>query len=319
MTTVTESDPSSSKANNGVSSGPGPGKTANSLFQSVKRELYQLAHPYYIVNLILGTSFLFLRLVPPICYYVFGKSGGEIGRRVEDCELDMRENEILFFLLIVVMIRSRKTGASNAMTSYLASGFVYAKVANLILFFRTDPRYGLLYLLFFTLQAMLLPEPTYKGPESIVYFRATGLDEELNRDLRVTWLVAFYAAWSPSCVNFSPIFSKLSAQYSLPNLKFGKIDVGRYPDVAQKFHISTTSLTRQLPTVILFQEGKETGRAPAIISGKVQKFIFKDEDLINVFDLNNIYSECKKDKRYAAQLKQQLNSTGKGAETKKEK
>ena len=78
-------------------------------------------------------------------------------------------------------------------------------------------------MLLFTLQAMLLPEPTYKGPESIVYFRAAGLDEELSRDPRVTWLVTFYAAWSPSCVNFSPIFSQLSAQYSLPNLKFGKI------------------------------------------------------------------------------------------------
>ena len=186
-------------------------------------------------------------------------------------------------------------------------------------------RYGLLYLLLFTLQAMLLPEPTYKGPESIIYFRATGLDEELSRDPRVTWLVTFYAAWSPSCVNFSPVFSQLSAQYALPNLKFGKlfsndkqrynvvlqnstiyfsksryflllgkIDVGRYPDVAQKFHISTTSLTRQLPTVILFQEGKETGRAPAIISGKVQKFLFKEEDIINTFDLNNLYTECKK-------------------------
>ena len=177
---------------------------------------------------------------------------------------------------------------------------------------------------------MLLPEPTYKGPESIIYFRATGLDEELSRDPRVTWLVTFYAAWSPSCVNFSPVFSQLSAQYALPNLKFGKlfandkqrykvvlqyfvienstvcfpksryfillgkIDVGRYPDVAQKFHISTTSLTRQLPTVILFQEGKETGRAPAIISGKVQKFLFKEEDIINTFDLNNLYTECKK-------------------------
>ena len=68
---------------------------------------------------------------------------------------------------------------------------------------------------------MLLPEPTYKGPESIVYFRAAGLDDELTRDPRVTWLVTFYAAWSPACVNFSPMFSQMSAQYSLPNLKFG--------------------------------------------------------------------------------------------------
>ena len=74
----------------------------------------------------------------------------------------------------------------------------------------------------------------------------------------------------------------------------GKIDVGRYPEVAQKYHISTTSLTRQLPTVILFQDAKETGRVPAILLGKIQKFIFKEEDLVNVFDLNNIYTECKK-------------------------
>ena len=43
---------------------------------------------------------------------------------------------------------------------------------------------------------------------------------------------------------------------------------------------------------------------PAIVSGKVQKFVFKEEDIVNVFDLNNVYAECKKDKRYAAQIKQ---------------
>ena len=218
----------------------------------------------------------------------------------------MRENEILFFLLIVVMIRSRKTGASNSIVSYLASGFVYAKAANLLLFFRIDPRYGLLYLLLFTLQAMLLPEPTYKGPENIVYFRANGLDDELKRDPKVTWLVTFYAAWSPSAVNFSPIFAKISANYGLPNLKFGKIDVGRYPEVAEKFIISTSALTRQLPTVIMFQDGKEVGRVPAIINGKINKFMFKEEEVVQVFDLNNLYVQCKNDKRYAAQIKASL-------------
>jgi thiol-disulfide isomerase/thioredoxin len=69
---------------------------------------------------------------------------------------------------------------------------------------------------------MLLPEPTYQGPENIVYFRANGLDEELKRDPHVTWIVAFFAPWSPSCINFTPIFAKLSAQYGLPNLKFGE-------------------------------------------------------------------------------------------------
>ena len=77
MTTATSESNESVKANNGVVTGPGPRK-ASSLLHTLKRELYQLAHPYYIINLILGTSFLFLRLVPPICHYVFGKSGGKI-------------------------------------------------------------------------------------------------------------------------------------------------------------------------------------------------------------------------------------------------
>ena len=133
----------------------------------------------------------------------------------------------------------------------MSSGFVCAKVANLLLFFRRDPRYGLVYSFLFALQAMLLPEPTYKGPENITYFRANGLEDELRRDPKVTWLVTFYAAWSPSAVNFSPIFAKISGEYGLPNLKFGKLDVGRYPEVGDKHLISTSARTRQR-IIVLF-------------------------------------------------------------------
>jgi len=66
----------------------------------------------------------------------------------------MRENEALFFLLIVIMIRARKTG-SMTMLAYLSSGFVYAKGCNLILFFRADPRMGLVYLILVILQVYL--------------------------------------------------------------------------------------------------------------------------------------------------------------------
>ena len=45
------------------------------------------------------------------------------------CELDMRENEILFFLLIIIMVKSRKSGATHTAAAYLASGFIYAKVS----------------------------------------------------------------------------------------------------------------------------------------------------------------------------------------------
>ena len=68
--------------------------------------------------------------------------------------------------------------------------------------------------------------------------------------------------------------------------------------MAEKFHVNTSPLTRQLLTCILFQDGKETGRVPAILSGQVQKFTFREEEIVNTFDLNSMYAELKKDKRF---------------------
>ena len=55
-----------------------------------------------------------------------------------------RESEILFFLLIVVVIRTKKAG-SVTMINYLTSSFMYNKVANLILWFYADIRLGIMY------------------------------------------------------------------------------------------------------------------------------------------------------------------------------
>ena len=59
---------------------------------------------------------------------------------------------------------------------------------------------------------MLFPEPSYSGPEKITYFREETLEDELKRDKRVVWAIAFYTVWSPSCINFASIFAKLSAE-----------------------------------------------------------------------------------------------------------
>lgn len=174
--------------------------------RTILTDVKQLARPYYVVNLILALSFLILKLTPPMCDWLFEKSNP---KAESSCELDMRENEVDFessnLLFVQSLIRNTSSRFSfsswlsswsgqgklvpwqwsgNQSTwkedeminlwfqlSYLSSGFTYAKVANQLLFFRADPRMGLIYLLLFILQAVLLPEPTYKGPENIVYFR----------------------------------------------------------------------------------------------------------------------------------------------------
>lgn len=120
------------------------------------------------------------------------------------------------------------------------------------------------------------------------------MDDELAKDKSVTWLVTFYTVWNPACVNFAPIYAELSTKYHLDNLKFGKVDVGRYPDAGQKYHVNDSSMSKQLPTVILFKEGKETMRRPTVDSkSKLIKFGFNMDNINLAFDLNNVYQSCR--------------------------
>ncbi|XP_055595726.1 thioredoxin-related transmembrane protein 2 homolog [Uranotaenia lowii] len=257
---------------------------------SFKKDLILLIKPYYWVNILMSISYLVAKRAPMICNYLWTY----LFNQQDQCELDGRETEILFFLLIVVMIRTRKTG-SVTMINYLTSSFTYTKIANLGLWFYSDIRLGLIYGVLFILVALVLPEPTYSGPENTVYFRTeNGLDEEMERDKRVNWLVTFYTVWNPACVNFAPIFAELSCEYNLPNLKFGKVDIGRFPNIGKKYHVSDSSFSRQLPTVILFRNGKEVERRPyADAKGKLVKFFFSADNFKAAFDLNNLYKECK--------------------------
>jgi len=249
-------------------------------------ELKTLLRPYYIVNIILSLSFLFCKLVPPVCDVVFAG----------DNTFEMRETEILFFLLMIVMIRARKTGSSMSIVAYFTNAFVYCKVANTVLWFFTYKPFGLLYLFLFIIQGLLLPQPTYQGPQKILYFRdGKTFKDEIAGSKKTNWLIEYYAAWNPACVNFAPIFAELSEKYHLENLKFGKVDVGRFPEIAADFGISDSAFSKQLPTLILFKEGEPSMYRPLVDSkGKLAKFHFNKDSVITTFDLNNLHMECKK-------------------------
>ncbi|NXJ01772.1 TMX2 protein, partial [Psophia crepitans] len=142
---------------------------------------------------------------------------------------------------------------------------------------------------------MTCKPPLYMGPEYIKYFSDKTIDEELERDKRVTWIVEFFANWSSECQSFAPIFADLSLKYNCTGLHFGKVDVGRYTDVSTRYKVSTSPLTKQLPTVILFQGGIETMRRPQIDKkGRAVSWTFSEENVIREFNLNELYQKAKK-------------------------
>ncbi|KAL0269278.1 UNVERIFIED_CONTAM: hypothetical protein PYX00_007073 [Menopon gallinae] len=249
--------------------------------------LRQLCHPYYIINIILSVSYITAKKLPYLCQYVPINPESV-------CELDSRESEILFFLIIVVMLRTRKAG-SVTMISYLSSSFMYSKVANMILWFYGDIRLGLVYCVAFVLTGLFFPEPTYSGPQKIMYFKSlSSFEEEMERDRNISWIIAFYTMWNPACNNLAPVFAQLSAEYHTQNLRFGKVDLGRSPEAGKKYHINDAPTSKQLPTVILFQNCKEVCRRPTADStGRLQKFFFSEDNIRTTFDLNNLYEQSK--------------------------
>ena len=192
---------------------------------------------HYLVNLFLALSFLILKHVPIFCRYVF-----------EECTLEWRDQETLMFCICVILAKTRK---ATTWVQYIGKACMFAKAASLVLFFREEPVLGFAYGVICLIAMIMFPEPAYDGPENITYFRGPFLDHELEREPRVTWIIEFYAAWSPACVDFVPTFAEISNKYSLDNLKYGKIDVTRYPDVAAQVIAETI-----LPNIISIHTSK---------------------------------------------------------------
>ncbi|NXA11202.1 TMX2 protein, partial [Sapayoa aenigma] len=271
-----------------------------------------LARPYYPLSALLAAAFLIVRKVPPLCRGL--PSQREDGN---PCDFDWREVEILMFLSAIVMMKNRR---SITVEQHIGNIFMFSKVANAILFFRLDIRMGLLYLTLCIVFLMTCKPPLYMGPEYIKYFSDKTIDvsiptspgvpggsahcppdpmplrqEELERDKRVTWIVEFFANWSSECQSFAPIFADLSLKYNCQGLQFGKVDVGRYTDVSTRYKVSTSPLTKQLPTLILFQGGTEIMRRPQIDKkGRAVSWTFSEENVIREFNLNELYQKAKK-------------------------
>ncbi|XP_036424706.1 LOW QUALITY PROTEIN: thioredoxin-related transmembrane protein 2-A [Colossoma macropomum] len=258
-----------------------------SFFCNLPRIYKWLLRPYYLLSFLLSIAFLAVRKCPGLCEHL--PSQREDGN---SCDFDWREVEILMFLSAIVMMKNRR---AITLEQHIGNIFLFSKVANVVLFFRVDLRFGLLYVTLCVVFLITCKPPIYMGPEYIKYFSDKTIDEELERDSRVTWLVEFYANWSPECQCFAPVFADLSLKYNCSGLKFGKIDIGRYAGVAERYKVSPSPLSKQLPSLLLLQGGREIIRRPQVDKkGRAVSWSFTEENIIREFNLNEIFEKCKK-------------------------
>jgi thioredoxin 1 len=80
-------------------------------------------------------------------------------------------------------------------------------------------------------------------------------------------LLDFYATWCGPCKKMSPILEKISREN--PNLYLLKIEADKNDGIANKFEVE------EIPTYILFKNGKQIWRSTGIVPEAEMKAIFK--------------------------------------------
>jgi thioredoxin 2 len=87
---------------------------------------------------------------------------------------------------------------------------------------------------------------------AVLHLDAPLLDALLAKD-GLPLLVDFWAPWCGPCRTMAPAFEEAAAQLA-PEVRLGKVDTEREQALGARFQV------RSIPTLVLFQNGRELGR-----------------------------------------------------------
>ena len=74
-------------------------------------------------------------------------------------------------------------------------------------------------------------------------------------------VVDFFAEWCMPCLMMAPVFDEVADKFK--DIKFGKMDIDSNRGLAEKFNVMS------IPCIIMFKNGKETGRIIGQVSEEV--------------------------------------------------
>lgn len=155
------------------------------------------------------------------------------------------------------MVRQETWEAFTADILFLAKVFLFTLALVM------DYRVALWYLAIFGVIYILTQQPAYQGLGNTSKLTPLQLETLLTEgNTSRFWLVEFRVSCSPACIRTSRCFPELSITYSNKNLSFGIVDLGLFPNAAEKFGIYLGGSMDQLPTYILFENAAEVARIP---------------------------------------------------------
>ena len=238
--------------------------------------------PYYIANTSVLLLYLLIRLL--------GNKPRKADLKDETLPEAIaynREIQILATASVVIFARYIK---SPTWESFFSQFFTYMKVSCFIscyyISYITMAWYAIANLVVW----MLFKMPLYEGPHKFQSF--SSFSDFENTVLKGgTWVVLFYAEWNETCVTTMSMWADLSLKYSTKELKFGRVDVEKLEYLAKKCAVDTSSMSNQLPSLVLYEKGREVKRFPPVSEdGRIPKVLnYRAKDIVNYLGIERIY------------------------------
>lgn len=210
-----------------------------------------VSEPYYLFHFLSFFSYLIVRssatplLSPNITHHLFHREIQAI---------------LAFSVLFVVKMVKQETWEA-----FIADMLFFAKIFLIALALIMDYHLALWYLAIFFVIYILTQQPACQGLGTSSKLTPLQLETVLTEgNISRFWLVEFRASCSSTCISTSRCFPELSITYSNKNLSFGIVDLGLFPNAAEKFGISLGGSMGHLPAYILFDKAVEVARIPEL-------------------------------------------------------
>ncbi|POM81381.1 membrane protein [Phytophthora palmivora] len=262
---------------------PAPGAALAAAETGSSRMWLRFLAPYYVCNAVA------LLMYVPIRY----KQNSEVLQERENFLNLPLEQEIFLLALGSWLLNYRKKATIDGVISLF---FMYGKLAVLASLYYLDMTLFGWYAVFCLVLFAAVGQPKYEGPANITDLDPATVEKLVKKSSGSkkkgppnSWLIFYYADWSDSCIEHEPMLADLSMIYSSSSLRFGRVDVNKWSDLAGGNRINVSTSSWQLPTLILFQDGKEAMRLPPIDdNGKVTKTVLDRAGIVAVFKLQEL-------------------------------
>lgn len=230
---------------------------------------------YYVVNTLAILSYLPVRLLVIEGSTSLGNPKPENYVEVQDeglMQLDAyfgmpREFEILVTLVLYLAVQYKR---SKSLEAFMSTVIIYSKFAVLLMAYFAGRTVFIWYLIFFALITLLLQSPTFPWSENveemdfeeIKTLEYESSSNKTGKGKKKSTLVFCGVEGHRSCAEFVPTFSKLAEKHSSEFLTFSRLDLGDNEEAAKTLRIDTAFESIQLPSMILYEGGKEQRRLP---------------------------------------------------------